>query len=540
MAEVALQQRTLPVPAPAPVRGILANTPLFGSDAAPTSEAAILLYNLVPREFGCSVRKGSAEHATNIPFITDEEVRTIAEYSAPDGTRKLLAMSDSGIYDVAAGGAGAWVAEYAWPTPGGASGWASAKNFTNDAGTHYLLVCDEINGYVIYDGGTTAWRLPVGVTGPAVGDLVQAVEWQGRMWFVERDTGNAWYTDTAGAFEGAMSKLNMGNRFHKGGHLVALAVWTVDDGAGMDDKLVAISSGGDLLVWELGGTFNPASASDLRLAGRWTVGVPPAGRRSLSQWGGDVAVMSDEGIVKVSALLGGVATINADSRITNDISRYFSFEMDPKVIERGWQFEINPKDRVAIVSVPTTDTELDQRPIQFVLSTNTGAWCMYRDLDMLCMESASDDFYFGTRDGRVMKHADYADDVDLTGSTAGTITFSMLTHYSHFGMPGQWKAAQFARVNFIGQGQPTYSIEAKFDFDLTELATNPAFTGLPSSAWDSAIWDIDTWAGATASFNQLRGLAGQGRHVAIAMRGETSAETSFIGVDLMFQPGGLL
>ena len=154
-------------------------------------------------------------------------------------------------------------------------------NYTNVAGDHFLLIADEANGYYIFDGTVWAAGTFTGSPKPLATDLVHLTEWQGRIWFVERDTARAWFLDPL-ALTGDITPMDVGSRFKKGGHLVQNGTWTLDDGAGMNDRFVQVSSSGDVLVWQ--GT-NPATAADISLLGRWYVGKVPEGRRVMSDWG---------------------------------------------------------------------------------------------------------------------------------------------------------------------------------------------------------------------------------------------------------------
>jgi len=541
------RQNTQAVGTPAPMRGLVANAPIYGTDAG-NHETAIWLFNMIPREMGVSVRPGSKETVTGLldKDALPADVRTLMYYNSvvaqsSGGIDFAFAVTNDGIFDVTAGGSGPHAKVLNWPIKDAEkAGWCSVLNYTNVAGDHFLLVCDEANGYYVFDGlvwtqGTVSTTGPISAPDPA--DLVQLVEWNARVWFVERDTAKAWFTDPI-AFTGEVQTFDLGSRFKKGGHLVQLSTWTVDDGAGMDDKLVAVGSAGDLLVWELSGTFNPENSDDLRVVGRWFVGTVPEGRRVLSDWGGDVLIASDFGLLKLSALLGGMASLDDDSYITKNITRYFRSFMETVRDEYGWQLELNPAEGVAIVSVPKENPT--STPIQFCFNINTGAWSMFRDLDMRCLNKNGGGFFFGTSDGRVLQMTGFADAVSLDGLTGQTIVYSLLTHYSNVGTPANWKRVQFIRPSFIGQGVPTFGVQARYDFDLSEVLNNPPFIKSDAALWDAAVWDIDVWAGASQSYINIIGGHGMGRHIAIAMRGESSVELSLVGFDLMYDTGGML
>jgi hypothetical protein len=643
----------------APIKGIVAGS-IYGAEGPIDMDSAIWLYNMLPSEYGCRVRPGSKEFATGLTGVESTKVRTLMYFNsviAGGIADKYFAATDEGIFDITAGGIGPHLKVVDWATDGaygagGNAGWISYLNYTNVAGDHYLLVCDEKNGYFVYDGATDTWAQGTfqGTPKPLAEDLVEITEWQSRIWFVERDTARAWFLDPL-ALGGTITPFDVGNRFIKGGHLAQQTTWTLDDGSGLDDQFVQISSSGDVLVWK---GINPDTAADMQLIGRWSVGEVPEGRRVMSDWGGDVNIISGQGITKLTALMGGEATINANSYSTRNITRYFRQEVLKTAEQYGWSLELIPGGDAAVVTVPQPPTDPNRAPIQFVLTITTNAWSMLRDLDMICQDRNNQGYFFGTSDGRVLSLGGTVDNVKLTvdpfsanwtyeglttnppavgacnyseaagvatvrisytdadtndwmaellsltaetqitftdsvdstksvsfeltsaatdqttyatysalKSTTGpggeplptaapvivsvvpkiqsdAITFSLLTHYSSLGSPAVWKRPQFIRPSWIGDSQPVYGIQMRYDFDLSEVGITPPYLDYDIAVWDSAIWDVDTWAGAAQSYLETVGLNGMGRHLAIALRGVSTTELTLVGFDLMLDQGGLL
>ncbi len=529
---------------PPPIKGIIASS-LYGGEGDIGPDSAILLWNMVAGEYGVTVRQGTKVFAENLEnaSLVNGDVRTIMYYNSvvsqiSGGVDFIFAVTDAGIYDISAGGAGPWdfvpATTLEWPTQGGDAGWCSYMNYTNVAGDHFILVCDEENGYYIFDGTTWAQGTFTGSPTPDAEDLVQITEWQGRIWFVEKNTATAWFLDPL-ALAGAIEPVDVGTRFKKGGHLVQNATWTLDDADGMDDKFVQISSTGDVLVWE---GVDPTVATDLTLIGRWFIGSVPEGRRVMSNWGGDIAIISTLGVVKVSALLRGDNALNTESHLTSNITRYIRAEMDITKDFFGWSLETDPSQSISILAAPRRN--LSASPVQFIVNTVTHAWSMFRGLDIRCMDKNTEGLFFGTSDGRVMLSAGIADNVSLDGLSADTIPFSFLSHYWHMGSPAKWKRPQFIRPAWIGKAQPVYTIEMRYDFSLQEASPPPA--GIPNagSAWDTAAWDLNLWQGDAQEYFETIGTIGMGRHLAVAVRGDASDGLSYVGADLMLDMGGNL
>lgn len=531
-------QNTISTGVSAPLKGLVANNPIYAD--IKVDDAAIILYNLIPRELGCSVRPGSLEFATNILDKTGQpgEVRTIMYYNSvtPAGSiDRMFVATDAGIFDVTAGGAGPHTLALAWPATSDTAGWCSYVNYTNVAGDHYLLVCDEANGYYQYDGTSWTQGTITGAT-PNVEDLVHIVEWSGRLWFTERNSATAYYLDVLD-LGGALEPFNVGSRFKKGGYLVQCATWTVDDGEGLNDRLVMASAGGDILVWD----GDPDITTDpLKLLGRWYVGPLVEGRRAMANWGGDTVILSSDGIARITDLMSGaISKTGFNYYVTSNISRYFREEMLTKRTSFGWEMMFAADEGFVVISIPTIVDSV--APIQFVVNLNTSTWCIFRDLDMVTMNDTPIGFVFGTRKGRLMKLSGTADEVLLTGPSSQPIEFSLLTHFTSMNRSGVWKRPHFIRPAWVGDSQPSYEVQVRFDFDLTEIDSSPAFVAASGAAiWDADLWDTARWEGTAQSFAETRGIRGMGRHLAIALRGVTETRLALVGFDIMGDMGGQL
>lgn len=528
------------VPVPSPSKGIIAVDNLYQSGPFGV-ESAIWLYNMIPGEYGCRVRPGSVEHAYNILDADGEpgQVRTLALYNSTVEEGDLdvhMAFTDAGIYDVSNGGDVSANLIFPWPTPGGNAGWVSYVNYTNVNGDHFLLICDEVNGYYIYDGTDFTQGTFQGSPAPDPEDLVQVTEWQGRIWFVERNSARAWYLNPL-ELTGNIAELDVGSRFLKGGHLVQNSAWTLDDGSGLDDRFVMISSSGDILVWK---GLDPDLATDFELVGRWFVGEVPAGRRVMSEWGGDITILSSTGIVRLSNLMSDdISAIVKKSRVTYHISRYFRELFRASKSRYGWAMELAASEGIALVTIPDFAIR-DVNNTQIVLEANTGSWCMFRDLDMECMNESVLGFHFGTGDGRVMRLDGTSDDVSSENIDAHPIEFSLLTHYSNFNAPGIWKRPQFIRPQWLSNVDPTYGIQVRFDFDIGELHITPIAGDADTSRWNFSNWDEAIWGGTAQNYAEVVGSAGHGRNMAIAIKGSTTSSLTYLGCDLMYDQGGML
>jgi hypothetical protein len=409
------------------------------------------------------------------------------------------------------------------------------------AGTSHTSGGPTGTGADIADG-TAQWdyveEATSGAIGPSLADqqlgreidpskLAFVTAWKSRVWLVERDTALAWYLDV-NSIAGTARSFSFASR--AGGALVGLYPWSYDGGSGLDTLLVAISTTGDVVIYQ--GT-DPTSASTFGLKGVWSVGAVPLGRRIATDYGGDVLVLSALGVVPLSRLVMGAATENASIYATAKIANLFSRLVSERGTRAGWGLHIHPADNALVVTVPASSGLATE---QLVMSFSTRGWSQYRGLAVVSAAVWEGDFWFGDDEGRVCRNVDYVDGVLLENpSSFAPIEWSVLTAYQ--GDARQKRVQMLRPVVLSGAPRPDVEAQARYDFDIVEPAANPleALGGWDVEEWDSAVWGTEFDAA-----NLLQGATGMGRDVAIAIRGSATSRTTLVGVDVYFEQGGLL
>ena len=553
---------------------------------------AILLYNMVAAEYGLRTRLGWSEWVTGL----STEVRSVLPFTGPkaDATQnKLFACTSAGIWDCTSSTASpSKVVTFGTTT--GDAGYGISTVFVNLNGDHFLLYCDEVNGYYVYTSATTTWThvaqqtsvawtastavssitptrmlangasykcvtsgttaasgtgpagTGTGITdGTAVWDYEPTISgadptkfafvtvWGNRVWFIERDTANAYYTGI-NALYGPVSKFPFGARFRAGGDLRGLFNWTQTGGNGVQNSLVGVSGGGDVVIYQ--GT-DPTQASSFAIKGVWSLGGGgvPAGRRIATDYGGDVALMSTIGLIPISQLVSGVSILDRTQYVTQKISNLFGNAASLSRTLHGWQVRLHPADNTLLINVPNADTTT----YQFVMSLNSKGWSIYRDLPaMLSMEAWQGDLYFGTRDGRLCKNTGFVDGVTLSAPSVFTpIQFEVLTSFPNDVQ--RFKIIDAIRPQFLSQGgNPSYSTDARFDYDFSEAAPVPLNQSLGADVWGTGLWGTAKWSGANTPTNGVSGGSGCGVAAAIIIRGSATSRTSLVGIDVMYRVGG--
>lgn len=565
---------------PAPVGGLNTIDPGF---AMPETDSP-LLWNFIGAENGVRSRLGWKEWATGL----GGPVRSIAPFLGSDklGTAdRLFAATAAGLWDVSASTTTpAHVVTY--PIITGGAGDAISCVSVNFSGGHFLLLADEENGYYVYSEATGAWTKVVaaasaawaagavygagayvqsggltyhttaggtaGATAPAgtgtgindggvVWDYAPSIDgldpasicfvmvWKARVWLVERNSGNAYWLDV-GAMFGTAHPQPFGSQFTHGGDLRGLYSWTGDGGSGPDDRLVVISGGGDVVIYE--GT-DPAFANSFGIVGRFYVGGVPAGRRLATSHAGDLLILSSIGIVPVSRLGRGSPDSDRTQYATYKIGNLFNRLMAEFRDVRGWSMTVHPEDATLLLAVPQAD---DADTTQLAMDLQRRAWAQYRGLPLLSMDAWGGQLYFGTVDGRVCVNTGYIDGVLLSDPGAFLpIDCSGLTRFSNLGTGAQ-KQIMMIRPTIISEGGAVpSSFAARYRYDLSE-APIPIATAATSgtSTWDVAKWDEGKWAGAYVTQQRTVGATGMGPDAAVAFRLLATSRTVLVGFDLSY------
>lgn len=519
---------------PAPTGGL--NTAASGLTIPPTD--CVQAYNLVPAENGLRSRLGSSEWVTGINDEDGLPAPTRSEHAfVGSGTSALFVTTDRGMWQASVSSEEPDLL-FEWPTQGGNAGYGVSTNITT-VGGHFLVYCDEVNGTYIYSELGNLWAKvaagagPTQIDGADPADFAFCMVFKSRLWFVERGTSSAWYMPI-GQIYGTATEFPMGVKMRHGGALVGLWDWTYDGGSGADDSLVVLSTAGDVLVWQ--GT-DPDDALSWGLRGVWYVGKPPAGRLVASDFGGDLVLLTRQGVIPMSRLVVGIPDARAES-LTSKIANLFNTFMGSRADERGWAISQHPEDNTLVITIPAGGEATSYQLVQSVASKG---WFLYRGLDMRCMAEWEGQLFFGTSDGRVLKNTGYVDGILLADVTAFTpVDWALISAFSDLGSPGQ-KQVQMLRPLIRTDGAPpSVSLNARYQYDTTELGAVDLALATTGSVWDVAVWDADVWGGATLPSAPVRGATGMGSAVAVAIRGTAIARTVLVGIEVVYTSGGFL
>lgn len=445
---------------PAPTAGWYSGANL--ADAPP--KTAYVLDNAFPQLDYVRMRGGCKAFATGM----SGNVPSLMTWIGPS-SQKMFAANGAGIYDVSAGGAvGASVAAIT-------STAIESCHFVGTGGS-YLIVNNGVDAQWNFSGA--AWsQAPAITVAPA---FAHAWVFKSRLYGVSLNSLKSWYLplDSIG---GAAVAFDLTDIFTHGGYLVCGATWAISSNSGLYQVNVYITSEGEVAIYDGAYPGDPAWT----LKGIYKISKP-LGRRCVMKAGGDLAVMTEDGIVPMSSVMQLDEIALQNKAVTAPIAPEWRNAVIARAGISGWQIMTWPLQSMAIVNLPKLTTS---DFTQFVANARTGAWCRYTGYDAACFAVFNNNLYFGTSDGRVMQGE--VGGIDDTRNINTTIFPSYTPLTENSGARKQIKMVKpFVRANFLAN----YQIRVEVDYDTT-IPAQPATSSLSvaSPKWGVAIWGVSKW-----------------------------------------------
>jgi len=476
---------------PSPTDGWDAISPLAEMDP----KRAAILINWVPRPGYVELRGGYLSFSSLDPVTA--AVETLMVYRSPTG-EKLFAASDAHIFDVSTGIAASVV-----------SGLGNARwqyvNFANAAGNYLLQCVNGVNQLQQFDG--TTWTVPVitGLPGGTTANIVGIASAKQRLWYIMNNSSVAALMP-AGANQGPIaSTQDFALLWNKGGHLMAIANWTIDGGSGPQDYVAFVSSRGQISLYA--GT-DPTNANAWQLVGTFDI-APPIGRRCVTRVGSDVAVITQQGVIPISQALPFDPSADRSVAITARIQNAMSQASQLYKGNFGWEFTTFPDQTLAFLNVPQVENEIQ---VQYVMNTLTGAWCQFNGWNSNCFAVFNDKLYWGDNVGNV--NQGWTSSGDLFNS----ISADMQCAFNWLDEPGKTKRVTMIQplLLFGGTGLvPTLAIDTDFT---TSTAAVPITSLFGGAMWDFGVWDTSTWSITSTNYTSFLSVDGLGHALAVRLR----------------------
>lgn len=384
-------------------------------------------------------------------------------------------------------------------------------------------------------GSATASGAPTvlfdGLTGISVSSLSQNWVYKNRLFYVEKNSLNAWYLPVD-SITGAATKLPLGGVFALGGSLLFGAAWSLETGNGLSEQCAFFTTEGEVAVFQ---GNDPSSASTWSRVGTYRIGKP-RGPKAFIRAGGDLVIATDIGFVPLSvAVQRDIAALSP-----NAISYPIETAWNDAVRERvgtDWNCAVWPTKQMVIVALPTAS---GQQPQMLVANARTGAWCLFTGLDATCLCLFGDRFFFGSKGGLVAE-------MEVTGADLGNpYTSTVIPLFDPLKSPASLKTGLMARSSVRAPSKVAVKLSLQTDYNVSLPSPPDDISVVSANAWGSGVWGSSVW-GTTAqkqTFNDWQSVSGGGYAVSVASQitsgSPSPPDVEYIETELTYDMGDIV
>ncbi len=480
---------------------------------------AVIQINYFSQPSKVILRAGEVSWATGL----GAQVQTLMGYKPQSGTSALFGAAGNKFYNVTASGAvGAAV------LTGNTNDKWQKINITTPGGSFLMAVngADKLRGW----DGTVWWKDGDGahdITGLDTSTCTNINLHMKRVWLIQPTTCSAWYLPV-NSIAGAALQFPLGTVFYRGGQLTAMASWSLDAGAGIQAFAAFFSDQGEVAIYQ--GT-DPSSATTWSLVGVYWTGSP-IGKRCAVQFGRDVLVISQEGLVPLSqALITG--RIDTKIAITDKIQNTVSSSITSYGSSFGWQVIQFPQQNMVLLNVPVS-VGLQE---QYVMNTITGAWARFKGWPANCWELYNDQLYFG--ENGVVRKA-WQGTSDHNNPIAGEV-LQAFNYFKEETQANTLKEFTLCRPLLSVDNNPGITFGLNTDFDMTTPTGIPTFLASGAGLWNTGLWNKAQWGGNPAIQKAWQSAFGIGYCAAAHIVSSTNAANiQWSATDYGFKIGGVL
>lgn len=362
------------------------------------------------------------------------------------------------------------------------------------------------------------------MTGVTTSTLFTNAVYAERLWFGAKDTFNVWYLGVR-SITGALTQLNLGSLFKLGGSLNSIV--TVTDAANeLTDYIAFVSTEGEVIAFT--GT-DPASANTWRMAAHFRIGRPVCkGQRAWCKYGADALIVCADGVVSLRRAIATDRAENAAS-VSDKIRNLVNADVAVNGTRFGWQIEVHPTGSKLIVNVPTAEASSSR---QYVMNTQSGAWCRFTGWNAFAFGIAKDTLYWGGA-GKLVVADSSAED----GTAA--IATDCRQAFNYFGARGKTKLVHMLRPILAISGQAEVAVGIDTDYAENGGMAFQTISGGAGDPW-GGLWSA-VWSQAATVYRRWFSVAGEGFAIAPKLSTSTDGvEVAWSATDCVYEAGGRL
>jgi hypothetical protein len=324
-----------------------------------------------------------------------------------------------------------------------------------------------------------------------------------RLWFVEKDTLSAWYLPV-NSIAGTAVEFPLDGVFSLGGALLFGGTWSQDSGDGLDDLAVFVTTEGQIAVYQ--GT-DPSDAATWALVGVYRIGKP-LGKNSWFRAGGDLVILTEDGIVPVSeALRKDRAALQAEA-ITSPIEDLWQ----EAIAQRSTSFRFSValwSTRTALfIGIPT----LQGGTAMLAANTRSAAWSTLTGWPARCIAVFQDRLFYGDADGRIVLADTGGSDMGAPYAGRYVPKFQeMNTSLDKIGLHAQliYRSAEDAKPRLV----------AFSNYQIGDFPAAQNSTGGSGNVWGTGVWGTSVWGAGSAPITRTdwQAVAGGGFSISVGL-----------------------
>jgi hypothetical protein len=364
------------------------------------------------------------------------------------------------------------------------------------------------------------------ITGIDSSKLSYVWPYKERLFFVEKDSLNAWYLPAA-SVGGAAVVLPLGAVFTRGGSLLFGSSWSLETGAGgLSEQCIFVSTEGEVAVFQ---GSDPSVAASWSRVGVYRIGKP-LGKNAHFRAGGDIIIITDIGAIPLSQALQKDIAVLSPSAVSAQIETIWNAEVRNRPSD-GWSALVWSSNQMAVVAPPVT---VGQPTVLYVVNTRTGGWSKFTGWNARCLLVFNDRLFFGSENGIIVEG-------NVTGQDLGLPYVGIYVPlFSDFGAQGR-KIASMAKLITKSVFDPKEKLSMQKDYKVSLPAPPTASTVTLSNTWGSGVWGVSKWGGAQVkvSFGNWKSVPQNGDVLSPAVQitsGNLSPlDTEIVRIDVTYQ-----
>lgn len=505
---------------PAPIGGLNARDSIANM---PTEDATIM-ENWFPGTTSVDVRNGYSGWNT---FTGQQQAVLI--YTGLTATKVFACVKNAStysIYDATSSGA------LSMAVVGGAGATIEALTscrfdsvqYSTAAGA-FMSVVNGSDTALEYNGSAWSVATLTHASLSSTNKLFSVQTFAERMWFAEKDSFNVYYLPVR-TKSGAMERINLGSWFKLGGYINSIMSIT-DESQGIEDYIVFLSSEGEAIAY----TGNdPGDAATWSQVGHIRIGRPVIkGNRTWCKLGVDAMVLCADGVYPLRKAFNA-QTQDTGLAVSDKIRPLLNTDILTYGAKYGWTVIVHPSGNKLFVNVPTAE---DSASYQYVMNTQTGAWCKYTGWTAFCFGVAGTTLYWGGN-GVMVK-------ADVTAND-GTLSIASECRqaFTYIGRRGIAKHMKMLRPIIGTDGEISLSVTVNVDYENVEPTYLEPIPGGAGDPWGTGVWDV-AWSGGVVLQSRWFGVVGIGHAVAVRMKSLTDGNVLYwSATDMLYEYGGVL